>query len=199
MRSFSYLLLFLTLGSGTVFGQWLPVLANVRETVEMNSGAGTTIETHYGSFYRASDGSTLLVWYTGSDRRSRNAGELFDHKGLGVYDIDYERGTAFKKATLPSPRKIPPPDKQVAFRLRAESIEGVQCEVGPAMLKKGDKTTRIGEFCYSSEYFLVLREDVTLPGGIHKLYELEDIHLNTEPDSAWFDVSGLSLTGPTPD
>ena len=60
------------LGGNNVYAQFVPLQAKVRETHEtLSNGKVVETELKEGSFYRASDGSTLTQWQTVNGGRTR--------------------------------------------------------------------------------------------------------------------------------
>lgn len=176
--------------------QFAPVVAKIRATIETSQG-GKLIKTENkeGLYYRSSDGSTLTRWVTiNGDENLGGDGELFDNKGLAVYNLNFRYKQATQINDAPIEKASPDEFKNLTnSKLGDDSIEGIRCRRGGTAMRWPDgHIDKTGEYCASIEYALTLREDEKLTQkGVtrHATKEMYEIKLGVEPDPKLFDVS----------
>ncbi len=193
----------LTLLAGNdVYAQFVPLEAKIRETHEtLSSGKVVKSEVKEGSFYRASDGSTLTQWQTVNGEKS-SAANLFDNKGQATYQIDYQQRRALKLGNGADGPMKPGGYQTITKDIGTSSVEGVACRLLP--VKMTNPATHaladIGKSCVSPEYDLLLWWDVTTGSGgngtFHSKWEIYDLKLGAEPDPKLFSTTGMTIIGP---
>lgn len=179
--------------------QFVPLTAKVRDTNQtIVSGKITKSVIREGVYYRTSDGSTLSQWTTvnGSPASAELAwGSLWDNKTGTAYRLDLKNRRAYvepeggEPATADSRLDEP---KNPTYG----SVSGIRCTIFPARMRQPDGTlTPAGQTCLSTEYHLLLKQDLTYKRAndatMHKLYEMYDVQLGAEPDQSLFDISKL--------
>lgn len=180
-----------------VSAQEVPVTAKIRQTVTVSVPGKPPVTTvAEGEFYRASDGSQLTVWKTDPGAHLGPAvpfGRLISNRYSGVYVLNYRQGNAIQQAKLSNPFHGPHQMNPSAPTLGEDSVEGVKCTRLRAKL--GSTGQQIGESCFSFDYGLELRSDVSPPHASNPtriVEELYGIQLNVEPDPKLFDLTGFT-------
>jgi len=203
----TYILLFAFLFGGHAWGQWVPLTAKVRErTTIVEAGKAVPFVQKEGSFYRRSDGSTLIEWtYVDGDERKAVGHLSMGNSSLG-YQLHLGNRTAIEQHRAPSRAVSGLGDSSRLHRdpkaaLRQDFIGAVACAVYPLFFQggKGQPLVRTGEACWSHELGLMLKQDKTYVGSedgrtYHTVYETFDIQPNTEPDPKLFDLQARGFT-----
>lgn len=178
---------------------WIPVVAKIRETYEVQDKNGRQIsrEVKEGNFYRNTEGSTLYYWLTvDGDTTRGGSGKLSDNRKPVEYSINTKTKVA---VLLPQKAGEQPlkPDFLAGARtskLGQESIEGIVCFFTRITLTTPDGQSRqIGTACQSPDYGLTLqfKTRVVSPDGSSHLIvrELHDIRLGQIPDPQLFQLA----------
>jgi hypothetical protein len=188
-------------GAGSAQAQWIPVVAQVRETHETwKNGKLEKVDTKEGVFYRASDGSTLKYWLQVNGDESRGGpGEMTDNSSLIHYSLNMRTKSAHEVARLPE--RLKPQDAvptSMSESLGDQVVDTISCRRVPAFVQWPDgRRELIGENCVSIEYALELRTDhkaVQNEVMHHVVYELYNVRTGVEPDPKLFDLQKSGLT-----
>jgi len=203
--------LFVLLCPSAALGQSMPVTAKERITDEtVQDGRVIGSQTTEGAWFRHSAGSILDQFTTidgkaavGQIARAR----LYDKEQGVHYELDYTEHRAYIDS-------IPMPKTPITGngRTRAQnalgqgSVQGIACTWFPAYHVGSDGVRRLaGRHCYSEEYELELKKDVTLTFSIkgepaiqHLVIEKYDIHVGQEPDPKLFDIKTNFTVSPDP-
>jgi hypothetical protein len=184
----------------TVQGQWVPVTAKARETVETSKdGKLEKVDRKEGVFFRTSEGSTLRYWTSvNADEKLGGRGEMTDNRGLIQYSVNMKHKYFYELGKLPKPLtpvvRITSPTTNSADKV----IEGLRCHCSPAFVQWPDgRRDRIGENCAAIDYDLEVRTDHTsTQNGLtrHVIAELYDISPGEEPDANLFDLQKNGAT-----
>ena len=202
--------LFVLLCPSAALGQSMPVSAKNRITYEVVQDGkmieGRTIE---GVWFRNSAGSILDQTTTidgkavvGQMARAR----LFDRERDIHYDLDY---TEHKAYVFPMPKTPITGNGRTRAQnaLGQGSVQGIACTWFPTYQVGSDGVSRLaGRHCFSEEYELDLKEDVTFIFSFkgqsdkiqHMITEKYDIQVGQEPDPKLFDIKA-NFTVSTPD
>lgn len=178
---------------------WIPVVAKIRETYEVQDKNGRQIsrEVKEGNFYRNAEGSTLFYWLTVDGDASRGgSGKLSDNRKPIEYSINTKTKVAVLLPQAAGDRPLKPDFLAGArtSKLGQESVEGIVCYFTRVTLTTPDGQSKpIGTACQSPDYGLTLQfktRIVSPDGNTHSmLRELFDIRLGQTPDPKLFQLT----------
>ena len=182
------------LGATLCSAQFTPVVAKQRTVQDVLDENGKVLLHHetLETYLRNSKGATLTQAYSVLNGKPMlESGRLFDFDRHKEYVLDYRRHEAIPHLDLPYKPSF---DflRNAKGSLGEETINGIQCAIGPAFQLMEDGTKRmIGKVWTSPELGLSIRRDSVLePSGsprIHEVVELYDISF-VEPNPNEFDL-----------
>jgi hypothetical protein len=201
MKTVALLCAMLFLAATPAAGQWVPIVAKLKQTQEVYAN-GARIETRVreGNYYRTSDGSVLEEWTKIDGDTSRAVGYLVDNRRDLSYDVNFVTRTAIEKRIVLPPGVSGRPRTPVRPPAGREIIVGgLRCIALPAVVQKPTgPPLSAGETCVSSELSLLVRNDLTMPRpdgkSVRTLYELTDVQVHKEPDPKLFDLRARNFT-----
>jgi hypothetical protein len=187
----------LLLGGIAAQGQAIPITAKINERTDVIEH-GKTIESYSrsGTFYRTADGSELYAW-TEVNGKPSTRGSLWSPKTGNSYRLDLQAHSAIQN--LNEHRFPTSNNEQAPLGLSEDSVEGIPCKVVQVDIQAPRKPISLnaGHACWSYEYDLELRSDVSVPSGAdkvqHHVKRLTDIKPNAQIDEKLFDLSRYTV------
>ena len=182
----------LLLGGVAAQGQAIPITAKISERTDVIEH-GKIIESYSrsGTFYRTGDGSELYAW-TEENGKHSTRGSLWDPNTGNSYRLDLQAHSAIQN---PIKHRFPTSNsEQAPASLPEDSVEGIPCKVMQVDIRGSRIPTSLnaGRACWSNEYDLELRSDVSVPSGAdkvqHHVKRLTDIKPNAQIDEKLFDL-----------
>ena len=166
-------------------GQWLPFTAQYKEQTfrTLPDGSEELLEESQGVLFRASSGSEMRTQISVEDGQPKGRAMFKDAATGNVYFINHDRQTArvmrqLPLPLLPSPFRVPPESETLGKRV----INGVEC-VGKPIFVNGQLAP--GASWYSEALQLLVKSDVTFPGGTRRIVEFFDFRQG-EPNASVF-------------
>lgn len=166
-------------------GQWLPFTAQYKEQTfrTLPDGSEELLEESQGVLFRASSGSEMRTQISVEDGQPKGRAMFKDAATGNVYFINHDRQTArvmrqLPLPLLPSPFRVPPESETLGKRV----INGVEC-VGKPIFVNGQLAP--GASWYSEALQLLVKSDVTFPGGTRRIVEFFDFQQG-EPNASVF-------------
>ena len=189
----------ISLGFGGIaaHGQGIPITAQISERTDVIEH-GKIIESYSrsGTFYRTADGSELYAWTEVNGKPSRR-GSLWNPKTGNSYRLDLQDHSAIQNV---HEHRFPTSNnEQAPAGLPEDSVEGVPCKVVQVDIQEPGKPRSLnaGRACWSYEYDLELKSDVSVPSGADKVQhhtkQLNDIKPNAQIDEKLFDLSRYTV------
>ena len=168
-------------------GQWLPFTAQYKEQTfrTLPDGSEELLEESKGVLFRASSGSEMRTQISVEDGQPKGRAMFKDAATGNVYFINHDRQTArvmrqLPLPLLPSPFRVPPESETLGKRV----INGVEC-VGKPIFVNGQLAP--GASWFSEALQLLVKSDVTFPGGARRIVEFFDFRQG-EPSASVFAI-----------
>ena len=168
-------------------GQWLPLTAQFKELTyrTLPDGSEELLDESTGVLFRASSGSEMRTRVSVEDGQPTGLAHFKDAATGNVYLINHDRKTArlmrqLPLPLLPSPFRVPPGSEPLGRRV----INGVEC-VGKPVIVNGQLSP--GGSWFSEALQIIVKSDVTFPGGTRRIREFFDFRQG-EPSASVFAI-----------
>ena len=179
-------------------GQWLPVTAQFKELTyrTLPDGSEELLEESNGVLFRASSGSEMRTRISVEDGQPKGRAHFKDAATGNVYLINHDRKAArlmrqLPLPLLPSPFRVPPGSETLGRRV----INGVEC-VGKRVFVNGQLSP--GGSWFSEDLQIIVKSDVTFPGGTRRIREFFDFRQG-EPSASVFAIpEDYTITNTSP-
>lgn len=198
-----YLMVCVTLALGSALSlplqaQWLPITAQYKELTyrTLPDGSEELLEESKGVLFRASSGSEMRTRINVEDGQPTGRAHFKDAATGNVYLINHDRKTArlmrqLPLPLLPSPFRVPPGSETLGRRV----INGVEC-VGKQVFVNGQLSP--GGSWFSEGLQMIVKSDVTFPGGTRLIREFFDFRQG-EPSASVFAIpEDYTITNTSP-
>lgn len=198
-----YLMVCITLVLGSAVplhlqAQWLPITAQYKELTyrTLPDGSEELLEESNGVLFRASSGSEMRTRISVEDGQPTGRAHFKDAATGNVYLINHDRKTARLMRQLPLPLlpssfRVPPGSEPLGRRV----INGVEC-VGKPVYVNGELSP--GGYWFSEALQMIVKSDVTFPGGTRLIREFFDFRQG-EPSASVFAIpEDYTITNTSP-
>ena len=179
-------------------GQWLPVTAQFKELTyrTLPDGSEELLEESNGVLFRASSGSEMRTRISVEDGQPKGRAHFKDAATGNVYLINHDRKTArlmrqLPLPLLPSPFRVPPGSETLGRRV----INGVGC-VGKRVFVNGQLSP--GGSWFSEDLQIIVKSDVTFPGGTRRIREFFDFRQGEPSASVLAIPEDYTITNTSP-
>ena len=179
-------------------GQWLPVTAQFKELTyrTLPDGSEELLEESNGVLFRASSGSEMRTRISVEDGQPKGRATFKDAATGNIYFINHDRKTArlmrqLPLPLLPSPYRVPPESETLGRRV----INGVEC-VGKRVFVNGQLSP--GGSWFSEDLQIIVKSDVTFPGGTRRIREFFDFRQGEPSASVLAIPEDYTITNTSP-